>query len=263
MRISLIALAASCVLAHPAQAALPADAPPSLLKTATQDSHWASLSPAQKQTLAPLASQWHTLDVSSRDKWVSVANRFATLPPVEQQRMQNRMKQWAQLPPQQRGEARLRFQNTRQLTPAERQQSWAAYQALSPDERHDLAQQARRKQKPVVLPATEPGPREAAQQAATARKSDRKANLVPNTLHGTGAPEVVAPTVVKAGRGATTSLVTQTARPPLHQQTGLPKINATKGFVDQQTLLPRKGVQGAGMTPPPSRPAKDDAAADR
>lgn len=262
MRFSLVALAASCVLANPANAASPAAAQPSLIKTATQDSHWAALSPTQKQTLAPLASQWHTLDATSRDKWVSVANRFGTLPPVEQQRMQNRMKQWAQLPPQQRGEARLRFQNTRQLTPAERQQSWAAYQALSPDERNDLAQQARRKQKPVVLPTTEPGPREAAQQTAGPRSNGRKANLVPSTLQGTGAPKVVAPTVVKAGRGATTSLVTQTARPPLHQQTGLPKINATKGFVDQQTLLPRKGVQGAGMTPPP-RPPKDGGTADR
>lgn len=254
---SLIVLAAWCVLAGSAIAS-PAAAQPSLVKTASQDSDWAALSGPQQRTLAPLASQWHTLDSTSRDKWVNVADRFADLPPVEQQRMQNRMKQWAQLPPQQRGEARLRFQNTRQLTPAERQQSWAAYQALSPDERQDLAQQARRKQKPVVLPATEPGPREAAQQTAGPRKSDRKANLVPNTLHGSGAPEVVAPTVVKAGRGATTTLVTQTPRPPLHQQAGLPKINAAKGFVDQQTLLPRKGVQGAGMTPPPQRVQGDD-----
>lgn len=260
-RIRLTALAASCVLAS-AAVVLPAAAQPPMAGSALQDSEWASLSPAQRQTLAPLAPQWHTLDRTSRDKWVSVANRFASLPPVEQQRLQHRMKQWAQLPPQQRGEARLRFQNTRQLTPAERQQSWAAYQALSPDERQDLAQQARRKQKPVVLPATEPGPREATQQNAVPRNSGRKANLVPNTLHGTTTPEVVAPTVVKAGRGATTTLVTQTPRPPLHQQTGLPKINATKGFVDQQTLLPRKGVQGAGMTPPP-RPAKDGDSRDR
>ncbi len=217
----------------------------------SQDDSWASLTRDQKKHLAPLASQWHTLDGTSRDKWITLANRFPQLSPAEQQRLQARMTQWSQLPAQQRGEARLRFQNTRQLSPAERQQSWAAYQALSPEERRELAQQARRKQKPVVLPATEPGPREAGQQTGP-RQRDRKANLVPGT-HAGAAPEVVAPTVVKAGRGATTSLVTQPARPPLHQQAGLPKINTAKGFVDEQTLLPRKGVQGAGMTPPPNR----------
>lgn len=217
------------------------------------DSNWATLTLAQRKALMPLAAQWHTLDGTSRDKWLNVANRFPHLSAPDQKRMQDRMTQWSQLPAQQRGEARLRFQQTRQLTPQERQQKWAAYQALSPEERQKLAQQARRKQKPVVLPDAEPGPREAAQQARIKSRhrnsTDGKTNLVPNPARTAPSPEAVAPAMVKAGPGATTSLVTQPATPPLHQHTGLPKIAATKNFVDPDTLLPRKGSQGAGMTP--------------
>ena len=218
------------------------------------DSNWASLTLAQRKALMPLASQWHTLDGTSRDKWINVANRFPHLSAADQKRMQDRMTQWSQLPAQQRGEARLRFQNTRQLTPQERQQKWTAYQALSPEEREKLAQQARRKQKPVVLPDAEPGPREAGQQARLKNRhrgatDGSKANLVPNPTRNVPSPEAIAPAVVKAGPGATTSLVTQSATPPLHQHTGLPKIAATRNFVDPNTLLPRKGSQGAGMTP--------------
>lgn len=247
---------AAATLAVALLAAWPTWAQPGTPRTAAlqpTDSGWNSLTPAQKKALMPLAGQWHTLDGTSRDKWLNVANRFPHLSAADQQRMQDRMTQWSQLPAQQRGEARLRFQNTRQLTAQERQQKWTAYQALSPEERQKLAQQARRKQKPVMLPDAEPGPREAAQQARVKNRqrgsADGKTNLVPNAVRTGPSPEAVAPAVVKAGPGATTSLVTQAASPPLHQHTGLPKIAATKNFVDPDTLLPRKGSQGAGMTP--------------
>ena len=96
------------------------------------------------------------------------------------------------------------------------------------------------------------GPREAKQVFATKRPStpsagDPKTNLVPTPNGSANAPAAVAPTVVKAGTGATTTLVTQRPTPPLHQQSGLPKIAATKGFVDPVTLLPKRGAQGLGM----------------
>lgn len=240
---SLLTWAGACV-AEPT----PSQVRPVVASATSPDHEWQSLTAGQQRTLAPLASQWSALDSNSRDKWLDVARRFPQLSAADQQRIQQRMTQWARLPPQERGQARLRFQNTRQLSPAERQQSWEAYQALTPEARRALAQQARRKQKPVVLPAAEPGPREASQQDTA--PSTRKSNLVPNPLHGDRPAEAVAPAVVRAGRGATTSLVTEAARPPLHQQTGLPKINAAEDFVDPQTLLPRRGPQGAGMTPP-------------
>lgn len=238
-------------MAHAAPASNAHPAAPSASATAAASEHWAGLSVAQQKVLAPLSGQWAAMDDTSRDKWASVASRYPRLSPDAQKKIQDRMTQWAKVPPQQRGEARLRFQNSRQLTPQERQQKWAAYQALSPEQRSDLTQQALRKQKPVILPDSEAGPREQGQSIAAGRNSlrntERKSNLVPGGLNA--APKAVTPTLVKAGPGATTSLVTQTATPPLHQHAGLPRISTGTVFVDPQTMLPRKGSQGAGMTP--------------
>lgn len=221
---------------------------------------WRDLTAEQQKVLQPLAPHWATLDDATRAKWVNLATRFKKLTPAEQSRVQARMDQWSKLKPQERGEARLRFQQTRQLTPDERQQKWAAYQALSPEARQDLKRQAQRKAKPVYLADGMTGPREARQAFASSQRhasnggtSEKKTNLVPNAMLGTApAPTVVAPTLVKAGSGATTNLVTQRPVPPMHQHTGLPKIAASKGFVDPVTLLPRKGAQSAAMASLPA-----------
>lgn len=224
---------------------------------ADDSASWRELTPAQRKVLAPLAPHWDKMDASGREKWVNVANRFDRLSPAERQRMQERMDQWARLPAQQRGEARLRFQQTRQISPDERQKKWAAYQALSPEDRQDLTRQAERKAKPVFLPNDVSGPREARQAYAAKRRPapdapSQKSNLVPNAVPGMATSRtVVRPAIVKAGPGATTNLVNQRPAPPLHQQAGLPKIAATTGFVDPVTMLPKKGAQGAAMAPPP------------
>ena len=216
---------------------------------------WAALSPAQQATLKPLAEQWATLDPTSKDKWLNVASRYQQLSVADQQRMQERMTQWAKLPPKARGEARLRFQQTRQLPSQERQEKWAAYQSLSSQDRQELAQKAQRKQQPVFLADNVAGPREQAQafsgRAASTKVMQKKSNVVPNTLSSSPAQVAVAPTLIKAGRGATTTLINERPNPPMHQQTGLPKIAATKGFVDPKTLLPKKGPQGAAMAQAP------------
>lgn len=221
-------------------------------------SDWSQLSAAQRKALAPLASQWATLAPSSRVKWVEVARRFHQLSPSEQARLQERMASWAALPSDQRGEARLRYQQSRQLPADQRQQKWEAYQALSAEEKQDLSRQAQRRSKPVILPDRIPGPREPAQafahkRAPNASGSAAKSNVVPNAMTaGVRQPTVVAPTMVKAGSGATTNLVTRQPSPPMHQQVGLPKVNAAKGSVDPVTLLPRTGAQGAAMASVPA-----------
>jgi hypothetical protein len=43
----------------------------------------------------------------------------------------------------------------------------------------------------------------------------------------------------------------------LHQQVGLPKVAATPGFVDAETLLPQRGAQGAAARSP-ARNGKGD-----
>jgi hypothetical protein len=222
---------------------------------------WHELNAGQKKVLMPLAPHWGSMDESSRAKWVNVADRFDKLTPADKQRVQDRMSQWAKLPAQERGEARLRFQQSRQLTADQRQQKWAAYQALSAEDRRDLARQAQRKAKPVFLADGIAGPREARQAFSSKRPvasdaSAKKSNVVPNAP-GTTTPAqtLVRPTMVKAGAGATTSLLTQRPTPPQHQHTGLPKIAATKGFVDPVTLLPKKGAQSAAMASLPNSAA--------
>jgi Protein of unknown function (DUF3106) len=228
---------------------------------------WHELTQAQKKVLQPLSAHWPEIDDVGRDKWVNVADRFDKLSPADKQRVQERMSQWSKLPAQERGEARLRFQQSRQMTPDQRQQKWAAYQALSAENRQDLTRQALRKAKPVFLSESTAGPREAGQvfggkRATTASNSAKKSNLVPGAGNGaTPGPTVVSPTLVKAGAGATTTLVTQRPSPPLHQHSGLPKIAASKGFVDPITLLPRKGAQSAAMAslPATASPAAEQA----
>lgn len=221
---------------------------------------WSGLTPAQQTILKPLQAQWSELEPSSKDKWLSVANRYPRLPAAEQARVQERMTQWAKLPPKARGEARLRFQQTRQLPAEVKQEKWAAYQALSAEEKKALAQKANRRQHPVFLANDMAGPREKAQvysgRVPAAKTQDKKQNVVPSTLSSAPRPTTAAPSLVKASRGATTSLINERPAAPMHQQTGLPKIAATKGFVDPQTLLPKKGPQGAAMLAEPgSAPA--------
>jgi Protein of unknown function (DUF3106) len=216
---------------------------------------WASLSAAQKQVLSPLADQWQRMDAMSQEKWLRVADRYPSLPAASQQRVMNRMQKWARLPDSERGQARVRYQQARQLSPQELQERWQAYQALSPEERQDLARVGLRKKNPVLLQDTQTGPPEMAQMQTRQQRTDDgagKRTLVPAPTGA--APAAVAPAMVKAGPGATTSLVNQTATPPLHQHTGLPKINTSQGFVNPQTLLPLRGPQGAGMTPVVNKP---------
>ncbi len=221
-------------------------------------SDWTQLSASQRKALAPLAPQWASLAPSSRVKWVEVARRFDQLSPTEQARVQERMSRWAALPSDQRGEARLRYQQSRQLPAGQRQEKWQAYQALSSEEKQDLGRQAQRRSKPVMLPDRVAGPREPAQaygnkRAVSASGSPAKSNTVPNAVTASPRqPTVVSPATVKAGSGATTNLVTRQPSPPMHQQVGMPKVNAARGSVDPVTLLPRTGAQGAAMASLPA-----------
>ncbi len=242
---------------HPSAQAT-TNAQSSVAPTTGAPSDWSQLSASQRKALAPLASQWPSLAPSSRVKWVEVARRFNQLAPAEQARLQERMASWAALPSDQRGEARLRYQQSRQLPAGQRQEKWQAYQALSNEEKQDLGRQAQRRSKPVMLPDRVAGPREPAQaygnkRATSASGSPAKSNTVPNAVTASPRlPTVVSPATVKAGSGATTNLVTRQPSPPMHQQVGMPKVNAAKGSVDPVTLLPRTGAQGAAMASLPA-----------
>jgi hypothetical protein len=194
---------------------------------------------AQQQVLAPLKQDWASIDPNRKQKWLEVAARFPSMPQEERARVQTRMAEWARLSPSERSQARLQFQQAKTLSPEERQARWQQYQALPEAERVQLAARARpaaSQARPAEVlakarPASEPG--------------SGKRNVVPLTPPSPGG--VVAPTVVQAKPGATTTTMTTRVAPPVHHQPGLPKIAAAPGFVDPATLLPQRGPQGAAV----------------
>jgi hypothetical protein len=190
---------------------------------------WASLTPAQRNALRPLEGEWGKIDGPRRAKWLEIADRFPSMAPAEQSRIQNRMEDWARMTPRERGQARLNFREAQQVPAQERKAKWEAYNALPPEERKQLAAQAA---PPARKPATDP------------QNTAAKSNVVPNPAYAPK-PKPIAPTVAQAQPGATTNLITKRPNPPPHQAAGMPKIAAAPGFVDQSTLLPKRGPQGA------------------
>lgn len=236
------ALACLLVLAASAGGLARADAPT-----------WDALSQAQRQILAPLQRDWPSIDAARRDKWLEVAARYPSMPVAERQRLQERMSSWARLTPNERARARVQFQETRLLPAEEKQARWEAYQALSEEERSSLAQRAR-------PPAKGPAGADTGSRASTAAANgSTKSNLV--VPLPSPRARVVAPSVVNARPGATTTTVTTPATPPVHHQPGLPKIAATPGFVDKATLLPKRGPQGAAVRRPEAASAPQTAPA--
>ncbi len=136
----------------------------------------------------------------------------------------------------------------------DRSERWRAYQALPPEQRQQLAARAASAASAPATPRRSP--------AAAARDSkEAKFNVVPNPALGQS-PRPVAPTMVQAAPGATTTVITRRPAPPAHQQSGMPKIATTPEFVNRSTLLPRRGPQAAAVTsaPRPAPPAASAAA---
>lgn len=240
-----VVLLATWLVGPPAQAQQPAPRPPpTAAAAAEQGPKWSSLTAAQRAALGPLQAEWPLIDTGRKQKWLEVASRFPSMSAEDRERVQVRMGEWVRMSPAERGRARLQFQETRQLSPQDRQARWEAYQALPSTERNALAA------KGSTLPDKPARP--ASPKAATPAEAPKR-NLV--TVAPAPAPNrPVAPTVVQATPGATTTLMSKAASPPPHHQPGLPKIAATKGFVDPATLLPTRGPQGAAIAalPPAS-----------
>ncbi|MDT7835256.1 DUF3106 domain-containing protein [Aquabacterium sp. OR-4] len=222
---------------QPAATARPGTAAP-----VAEGPSWASLSAQQRAALAPLARDWAGIGPAHKAKWLEVAARFPKIPADEQQRVQARMADWTRLSPAERTQARLSFQETKQIPREEKQARWEAYQALPPEQRKALADRS----SPAATERARPVP--AAAQALDVAQP--KQNLVPPRAPAS-APLVkpVAPTVVQAKPGATTTLMTKTPTPPAHQQPGQPKIAARASQVDRSTLLPKTGPQAAASVP--------------
>jgi len=237
---SLVVCAANAV----AQAPRPGGAVSATTVVREEGVRWHALTAAQREALAPLQRDWPGIDAPRKQKWIALAARFGTLSPEERARINARMVEWAKLTPDERGQARLRFEEARQLPVPDRSERWRAYQALPPEERQQLAERAA---------TAASAPHDAASRSGKAGRDSKEAkfNVVPNPALAQP-PRPVAPTLVQAAPGATTTAITRRPAPPPHQQSGMPKVATTPEFVNRSTLLPKRGPQAAAVGPAPA-----------
>ena len=237
----------------PASAPHAATPSPASAKAPTEQGvRWRDLKAAQQASLKPLEQDWAGIDSARKQKWLQLATRFPKMSVSEQARVQARMTDWAKLTPLERGQARLNFQEVAQLPAQDRQARWDAYQALSPEQKRQLAARAA----PGALASTADVTRRPIAAETRPDRADKaardpvqvKSNIVPNPALA-NRPKAVSPTIVRASPGATTTMISKRPMPPSHQQAGLPKIAATPEFVDKATLLPQRGPQGAAAHP--------------
>lgn len=235
---------------------------PSMQRTAgVTDSgpDWSELTQRQRGALQPLQNSWNSIAPDHKEKWIDLAARLPRMSPDEQARVQARMTEWAQMTPQERGKARLRFQEAKRLAPDDRQARWQSYQALSEEQRLELSERAKQSSAPVARSSASRAAAAALGNAGAKSLSERR----PGSSPGAEAPqksnrpadpsrtvraEAIAPAIVQAKPGATTTLISKrTATQP--QQSGVPKIAAAPDAVNASTLLPQKGPQSALRQP--------------
>ena len=211
---------------------------------------WQALTATQREALAPLESEWPRIEAARKQKWLVLADRFKGMPPEERARINARMAEWARLTPAERGQARLRFQETKDLPPSDRKERWQAYQALPADAKEKLAARAASASASGAKTLDARRADAAGRPGASAASTQAKSNTVPNPALAQPS-RAVAPTLVQAAPGATTTSITRRPMPPTHQQSGMPKIATTPEFVSRATLLPRRGPQAAGIASAP------------
>ncbi|MBS0446300.1 MAG: DUF3106 domain-containing protein [Proteobacteria bacterium] len=233
LALALASLAASAQTPVPARPVPPAEA----------GIRWKDLSPSQRTALAPLEHEWSGIDAQRKQKWVELSGPIGRMSSEERGRIQARMADWARMTPAERGRTRLNFEEAKQVPSQDRQARWAAYQALDPEQKRALAARA-------AAPA--------ADARRTEPRPETKSNIVPNPAYA-APPRPIGPTVLQAQPGATTTLISRRPAPPPHQQTGMPKIAATPGFVNKSTLLPQRGPQGAAAARMPPQAGNDAA----
>lgn len=118
---------------------------------------WSGLSSAQRTALRPLRDQWARLGADEQRQWLAMAQNFERLSPDERATLQQRMSDWARLSPSQRARARLNFGETRRIPEDEKRARWEQYQALTPEQREQLARE-RPKPPAGAAPALRPAP---------------------------------------------------------------------------------------------------------
>lgn len=179
---------------------------------------WHQLTAAQQLALKPLMSNWVNISEGHKRKWLAISQNFATLPAAEQTRMHERMTEWAALSPAERSQARLNYAGARELPADERLAKWQAYQALTPEQRQQLAATGGPTKPAGAAPAVKP--------------------VAPQKL-------TIVPTPVARLPGDTSA--------PLRS----PKIAAAPHQVDHNTLLPQPVQVSAPLPVPQAVPVSE------
>ena len=140
---ALVLGAATCYAQTPVPAA---PAKPSLAKALNPDTPtkpaWTELTSDQQVALGPLASGWNGISEGQKRKWIAMSRNYHGLTTTERATLHGRMTEWAALSPAQRSQARLNFAQTKELSTEEKKTRWQAYQALSADQKKQLASRA-------------------------------------------------------------------------------------------------------------------------
>lgn len=115
---------------------------------------WKTLSTAEREALAPLATEWDKFDAPRKQKWLEVAGRFNQLSPEGKKHVHERMAEVVQLTPEQRRTMRENFKKSYALPPTQRELRVQTYQQLSEERKQELAAKAKPTQRPE--PARKP-----------------------------------------------------------------------------------------------------------
>lgn len=121
------------------------DAPPATEAQAAPRP-WQSLSPAQRELLAPMRADWDTLPPHKQARMLDKTRHWLTLPPAQQDKIRERIARWHAMTPEQRHLARENMRKFHELPPEQREQLHHAYQQfqqLPPAQREKLLRQWR------------------------------------------------------------------------------------------------------------------------
>jgi hypothetical protein len=162
---------------------------------------WAELTALQKQALKPLETIWNSINEPQKRKWLEVSKSYLALTPTDQTIMHSRMNEWVAMSPQDRAAARLNFAKTKelskQLSPDEKKAKWETYQALSPEEKSNLAAKASPKPMGAATAVTPVAPQKLAVTPKSVTPLPQSSSNSSTTKTGDALPNTVSPVPAK------------------------------------------------------------------
>lgn len=210
---------------------------------------WEALSTQQKQALYPLAERWAQISQAQKRRWLTLAASYPGLSEPEQGKFLDRITDWANLSAQQRNQARLNYAVTNRLAPDDKRAQWAAYQALSDEERRALAARAAPKPRGAATALHPVAPQKLAQVSAAQTQPGRPnaPKIAPASAHwprvAAPVPPMPQPLTAQAAPGgnpgaAPAGVETAPVPTPVAVPVALPLLGASPASAAPQALPP-------------------------